>query len=77
VQISLENKTEKPVVAFIAGHTAPPGGRMGHADTDPLTSGGDRRGEQHFVRGLQCKTVPQAISIWVSQATGEVTFTRT
>jgi succinyl-CoA synthetase alpha subunit len=66
----IEKHVSKPVVAFIAGQTAPPGKRMGHAGA--IVSGGAGTAQEKMARferaGIPVAKVPSEIPALVASA---------
>jgi succinyl-CoA synthetase alpha subunit len=68
----IESEMSKPVLAYIAGFTAPPGKTMGHAGAIISGSSGTAQGKKEAleVRGVRVGTTPTEVASLVAEVAG-------
>ena len=68
----IKHNVSKPVVGFIAGQTAPPGRRMGHAGAIVAGSDDTARGKMDFMEkcGIHVVETPAEIGSTLAKALG-------
>jgi succinyl-CoA synthetase alpha subunit len=68
----IESEMSKPVLAYIAGFTAPPGKTMGHAGAIISGSSGTAQGKKEALeaRGVQVGTTPTEVANLVAEVSG-------
>ena len=68
----IEREMSKPVLAYIAGFTAPPGKTMGHAGAIISGSSGTAQGKKEALeaRGVQVGTTPTEVANLVAEVAG-------